>query len=188
MIATAVSLAMAHSALRFAGFEPDELYDHHVKTLRRTVLYRGPYEAVYQRDAACQEQTRKRARELTYSLGWCGGDPVAFLRAATRLAHPAHLEADDLPGDLCQAVAFAVRKGGNIVAWRTAACARIDRAADDLWLLNERMLAVAPEHVQHIVATSRGLPGCERSYMPGWSMAWAAWLEHGAPWCRCTSV
>lgn len=161
-------LAMAPSALRFADFEPDEAYDHHVKVLRRTVLprvlHRGPYEAVYRRHAACQEQTRKRARELPYSLGWCGGDPAAFLRAAQSLAHPAQQEDDDLPGDLCRAVAFAVRKGDDIVAWRTAACARIDRAADELWPLNERMLAVAPEHVRHTVATSRGLAGCERSY------------------------
>ena len=67
MMATAVSLAMAHSALRFTGFEPDELYDHHVKTLRRTVLYRGPCEAVYELCRVSRSMARHEARRLASS-------------------------------------------------------------------------------------------------------------------------
>ena len=150
------------SALRFAGYVPDATYERHVKVLARTLVYSGPYEPTYKRDASTHEQ--KRRDRSAHELGWHDGDPERFLEAAKRLPHPAQRDDDDLPGDLCAAVEFAVRKDDRIVGWRHAAIQRIECAAAELWSMSERMIAEAPDHVQALVKASRGLPGAELSY------------------------
>ena len=151
------------SALRFAGYAPDEIYEKHRKALRRTLVYDGGYEPVYGRDMSTHAQARRNSAR-GYELGWHGGDPVRFLEEAKGLHHPAQCEQDDLPADLCAAVRFAVRKGDDIVRWRQAAVARIDAAAVELWPMSERMIAEAPEHVRMLASASRKLPGSDRTY------------------------
>ena len=102
-------MSKSYKALRAAGFEPTEAYRKHCAVLARTLVYDGPFEPVHQRDAACQMQTRKMARNQAYSLGWHGGDPRAFFEAAKTLPHPATFEENDLPADVCAVVRFAVQ-------------------------------------------------------------------------------
>ena len=151
------------SALRFAGYQPDETYKKHCRILRRALVYDGEFEPVYRRDASMHVQARRSEAEA-YQVGWQGGCPVRFLEKAKELPHPAQRELDDLPADLCAAVQFAVRKGEDVVRWRRDAVARIDAAAADLWPISERMLAQAPEQVRMLAAASRQLPGASRTY------------------------
>ena len=152
---------MSISALEYAGFAPTAEYSKWRHRLSHALVFDGPFEPKYHRDASCQQQ---RGDHSKYKLGWHGGDKLAFLQAAKRLPHPAQHENDDLPADLREAVRFAVHKGSDIVAWRSKAVAKCRRAADELWEFSEHMLTTAPEHVRHLVAASRRYPGAERSY------------------------
>ena len=149
------------AALKCSGFEPTNEYRKYCNALASALLYDGPFEPKYHRDASCQQQ---RGHHDRYKLGWQGGDKLAFLEAAKRLPHPAQHESDDLPADLCAAVRFAVGKGGDIVEWRRRAVALCCEAANALWELSEQMISSAPEHVRHLVVASRRYPGAGRSY------------------------
>ena len=135
------------AALKCSGFEPTNEYRKYCNALASALLYDGPFEPKYHRDASCQQQRGDHGR---YKLGWQGGDKLAFLEAAKRLPHPAQHESDDLPADLCAAVRFAVGKGGDIVEWRRRAVALCCEAANALWELSEQMISSAPEHVRHL--------------------------------------
>ena len=96
-------------ALRLAGYEPDELFLEAQRKLAVVVISTAPYEP----PTRPHEQVVQQAvqdKSTRFSLGWHGGDPLAFLDAAKHLPHPAHEGDLGLPPDLIDAIRFIVRK------------------------------------------------------------------------------
>ena len=138
-------------ALRLAGYEPDELFLEAQRKLAVVVISTAPYEP----PTRPHEQVVQQAvqdKSTRFSLGWHGGDPLAFLDAAKHLPHPAH-EADlGLPPDLIDAIRFIVRKRESIVAWRER---RMDLLLDCKRMVDHfrrRMLADMEPSIRHVCA------------------------------------
>ena len=108
----------APSAFAVAGFEPDAVYEDCVRLLRvANICAQLPFEAEQRRDVSAVEQA-VRDRSRAFTLPFHDGDKLAFARSAMRMQHPAQADPDDLPRDLCAAVAFTVARGSGIIQFR----------------------------------------------------------------------
>jgi len=133
------------------GLEPTPEYSRYLWLLQSSVVHNGPYQPEQRKDVAALVQTKSSNRGLgsKYELHY-HDDPVAFLESAKALPHPAQCEEDDLPADLCAAIAFAVGQGPAIATWRAKQTRLMVEAAEALLPLNEQITAQMAPHVRHI--------------------------------------
>ena len=143
--------AIKHAALQGMGVEPTPEYLRYYRLLSNAVIYNGPYEALQHKDAASAVHTGSSHRTLgsEYELP-LHDDAEAFLESAKALPHPAQCERDDLPADLCAAVAFVVSKGPGTASWRDERASLLAEAAEALLPLNAEIIERMPSHVRYI--------------------------------------
>ena len=135
--------AIKHAALQGMGVEPTPEYLRYYRLLSNAVIYNGPYEALQHKDAASAVHTHIEPSAQH-------DDAEAFLESAKALPHPAQCERDDLPADLCAAVAFVVSKGPGTASWRDERASLLAEAAEALLPLNAEIIERMPSHVRYI--------------------------------------
>ena len=140
----------ALSSLEIAGFQPDDAFRRGVALLRTANLCGGvPY-----RPPTAAENTEvhqsKRAKMQQCTLGWHGGDPMAFVESAKKLAHPARFETLHLPPDLLRVVEIMSTKRGATPAWRRKRLSLLHDVASSLLPLNQQVLAEMSDCVRHV--------------------------------------
>ena len=144
---------MVMSSLRRAGFAPDAAYTRGVRLLSQANLCSSvPFEPPRSAENASIQQ-HKRQRIKQCSLGWQGGDHLAFLDRAIGLPHPAHLESREVPADLRRVISFIVNKREDIIDWRSKRMQLLLDVADSLTDLNQVMVAAMPPNVLHVAGT-----------------------------------
>lgn len=138
-------------ALRIAGYVPDAAFLEAQRLLSAAIISSAAYEPP-QRPAEQAVSQAARDKSTRFSLGWHGGDKLAFLESAKRLPHPAQ-EADlGLPRDLLDAVDFIVGKRERIVDWRSRRMALLSDCKAMVEPLRRRMIADMAPSVQHVCA------------------------------------
>ena len=138
-------------ALRVAGYVPDAAFLEAQRLLSVAVISSAVYEPPA-RPAAQAVHQAVRDKSTRFSLGWHGGDKLAFLESAKRLAHPAQ-EADlGLPRDLLEAIEFVVSKREDIAAWRHRRMALLRDCKAMIAPLRHRMIEDMTPAVRHVCA------------------------------------
>ena len=138
-------------ALRVAGYVPDAAFLEAQRLLSVAVISSAVYEPPA-RPAVQAVHQAVRDKSTRFSLGWHGGDKLAFLESAKRLAHPAQ-EADlGLPSDLLEAIEFVVSKREDIAAWRQRRMALLRDCKAMIAPLRHRMIEDMTPAVRHVCA------------------------------------
>ena len=101
--------------------------------------------------AASAVQQAVQDKTTKYSLGWHGGDKVAFLEAAKSLPHPAHDEHLGLPQILLDVIEFVVGKREKMAQWRVQRLALLRDAAALVAPMRRAMPASVKPHILHTI-------------------------------------
>ena len=138
-------------ALRIAGYVPDAASLEARRLLSVAVVSSAAFEPPVRPETYAAQQAA-RDRSIRFSLGWHGGDKLAFLESAQRLPHPAQ-EADlGLPVDLLDAIDFVLGKREGIVVWRQRCLQLLRDCKTMVAPLNPRMVADMAPSVRHVCA------------------------------------
>ena len=138
-------------ALRVAGYVPDASFLEAQRLLSDVVVSSAAFEPPVRPETHAAQQAA-RDRSTRFSLGWHGGDKLAFLESAKRLPHPAQ-EADlGLPMDLLAAIDLVVGKREGIVEWRQRRLQLLRDCKTMVAPLNRRMVADMAPSVRHVCA------------------------------------
>lgn len=138
-------------ALRIAGYTPDAAFVEAQRLLSVALVSTAPYTPPVRPEHQAVHQAA-RDKSTRYSLGWHGGDKLAFLESAKRLPHPAQEGDLDLPQDLLDAIDFVVRKREGIVDWRRQRMALLRDCKAMVDPMRRRMLADMAPPVRHVCA------------------------------------
>ena len=138
-------------ALRIAGYVPDAAFLKAQRLLSDALVSQAQY-APPMRPAQQAVHQAARDKSTTFSLGWHGGDKLAFFESAKRLPHPAQEHDLGLPQDLLDAIEFVVRKREGIVEWRQRRMALLLDCKAMVDPIRRRMLEDLAPSVRHVCA------------------------------------
>ena len=138
-------------ALRVAGYVPDAAFLEAQRLLSVAVVSAAAFEPPVRPETHAAQQAA-RDKSTRFSLGWHGGDKLAFLESAKRLPHPAQEDDLGLPMDLLDAIDFVVGKREKIVEWRQRCLQLLLDCKAMVAPLNRRMVADMTPSVRHVSA------------------------------------